>query len=131
MEKKILLIEDDPSLCKIYRTIFESQGWQVDEAYDGKVGLTKALHASPDIVLLDLMLPVMNGFDVLKVLKETETTKNIPVVMITNLSNGNEAEEAKLLGAADCLSKSENTPDEILKKVKTIIIDSAKQIPSA
>lgn len=121
MAKTILLIEDDPSLHTIYQTLFRNQGWNVDSAHDGKVGLTKALHSKPDIILLDLMLPVMNGLDVLKVLKETDTTKGIPVIVVTNLSDGMEIEECRSLGVVDCILKAENTPDQILEKVKLVI----------
>lgn len=121
MKKKILLIEDDLGLCQIYRTNLEIAGFEVEEAHDGKVGLVYALHHSPHFILLDLMLPGLNGLELLKIVKETATTKDIPVLVLTNLGS-NEVEEAKKLGACDCLIKGKSSPEEVVKKVKEILI---------
>lgn len=119
-KKKILVIEDDLAICKLYIIALKASGLEGDEAHDGKIGLTKALHGEYDLILLDLMLPAMNGFDVLKVLKETETTSSIPVLVLTNLA-GPEIEEAKKLGAADYLLKANFSPDQVVERVKSII----------
>ncbi|HKZ34721.1 MAG TPA: response regulator transcription factor [Patescibacteria group bacterium] len=117
---RILLVEDDESIVTVYKTALQLQGWEIDIASDGKTGLTKALHAPyPDVLILDLMLPVMNGFDVLKVVKETETTKHIPVIVLTSLSES-ETQEALSLGAALCLVKTECSPDELVGHIKTL-----------
>ncbi len=115
--KKVLLIEDEEALAQLYRTNLELAGYQVDEAHDGKVGLAYALHHNPDLILLDLMLPVMNGFDVLKILNDNGLTQKIPVLVITNLSQ-DEITEAKELGAAECIIKAEVTPEEVIEKVQ-------------
>jgi len=117
---RILLVEDDESIVTVYKTALQLQGWEVDIASDGKTGLTKALHTPyPDVLILDLMLPIMNGFDVLKVVKETETTKHIPVIVLTALSES-ETQEALSLGAALCLVKTECSPDELVGHIKTL-----------
>ena len=119
-KKKILLIEDDLALCQIYRLNFEMAGFELEEAHDGKVGLVYALNHKPDVIILDLMLPGINGFELLKVIKEKETSKNIPVLILTNLS-GEEMEEAKRLGAHDCLLKAKVTPKLLIEKTREIL----------
>lgn len=119
-KKKILLIEDDQALCQIYRLNFEMAGFGFEEAHDGKVGLAYALNHKPDLIILDLMLPGVNGFDILQVIKEKETTKNIPVLVLTNLT-GEEMEEAQKLGAASCLLKVEVTPKKLIEEAKTFL----------
>lgn len=116
-KKKILLIEDDQTLCQIYRINFEMAGYELEEAHDGKIGLAYALNHKPDLIILDLMLPGVNGLELLKVIKEKETTKDIPVLVLTNLS-GDELEEAKNLGACNCFSKTTVTPKILTDEVK-------------
>lgn len=119
-KKKILLIEDDKTLCQIYRLNFEMEGFDLEEAHNGKVGLAYALNHRPDIIILDLMLPGVNGLEILKVIKEKETTQHIPVLILTNLS-GDEMEEAKKLGAQNCFLKTTVTPKELTDEVKRIL----------
>ncbi len=116
-KKKILLIEDDTTLCQLYRTNLELSGFEVEEAHDGKLGLNFALHHNPDLILLDLMLPLMNGFDLLKVMHDMGLTEKIPVLVITNLPE-DETQEAKKLGACECIIKAEVTPEEVIEKIK-------------
>lgn len=119
-KKKILLIEDDKALCQIYRLDLEIAGFEVEEAHDGKVGLVYALNHQPDLIILDLMLPGVNGLELLGVIKEKETTKGIPVLVLTNLS-GEEIEEAKKIGARECFLKITVTPKGLTEEVKKIL----------
>lgn len=119
-KKKILLIEDDKNLCQIYRLNFELEGFELEEAHDGKVGLAYALNHGPDLIILDLMLPGLNGLELLKVIKEKDTTSSIPVLVLTNLA-GEEMEEAKNLGACSCFLKATVTSKELTEEVKRIL----------
>lgn len=116
MAQKILLIEDDLNLCQICRVNLEKAGFAVEEAHDGKLGLTFALTHKPALILLDLMLPGMNGLEILNILKGNQTTSQIPVLVLTNLPEG--AGEAKSLGAKACLLKAELTPEELVVKIR-------------
>lgn len=122
-KKKILLIEDDKFLCQIYKFNLELAGFDLEEAHDGKVGLAYALNHKPDLIILDLMLPGVNGLELLGIIKGKETTKDIPVLVLTNLS-GDEMEEAKKLGAACCFLKTEVTPKALTEEVKKLLTPS-------
>lgn len=117
MKKKILLLEDDLGICQIYRRNLELADFLVEESHDGKEGLNFALHHQPDLILLDLMLPGINGLELLKVLRETETTKNIPVIVLTNLSE-EEIEEAKKLGANEGFIKANTEPQQLIETIQ-------------
>lgn len=119
-KKKILLIEDDKALCQIYRLNLEIANFEVEEAHDGKVGLAYALTHQPDLVILDLMLPSVNGLELLKVIKEKESTRNIPVLVLTNLG-GEEMNEAYNLGAQSCLLKTTTTPKSLTEEVEKLL----------
>jgi len=105
-EIKILLIEDDPFLLSMYSTKFELEGFRIITAEDGEKGLRLALSSDPSIILLDILLPKMNGFDVLEKLKEDDKGKNIPVILLTNLNQKDEIERAMSMGADDYLIKA-------------------------
>ncbi len=115
---KILIVEDDAYLADVYGTKFEKEGFEVKIAEDGETGIQMTFDWSPDIVLLDIMLPKMDGLDVLRELKASKDTKNIPIVMWTNKSDSVEAKHAKEMGAVDYLVKVYNMPSEVVNKVK-------------
>jgi DNA-binding response OmpR family regulator len=122
-KQKILIVEDDLDIANVYNLKFEKEGFDVYVAADGEDGLNKALNWQPDLILLDIMLPKKDGFSVLAAIKQNEQTKNIPVIMWTNLSNTEEARKAKELGATDYLVKVFNMPAEIVAKAKEQLLE--------
>ena len=119
--KKILFIEDEPTLQKTLASLLEKEGFKVFVASDGLRGLEIALNELPDLILLDLILPKLDGFKVLKQLKENEQTKLIPVIVLTNLEGMTDVEKALELGATNYLVKSDYSLEEVLAKIKKII----------
>jgi DNA-binding response OmpR family regulator len=116
--KKILFIEDEAALQKTFRDVLEKEGYQMISALDGESGLRLAKSQKPDLILLDLILPRKDGFEVLKELKEDETTKEIPVIVLTNLEDIESVEKAIELGATTYLVKAQYTLEEVIQKVK-------------
>ena len=123
MEKKIkiLLAEDDLQLIDMYKKKFELEGFDVTLAEDGKKTLAILEEERPDIVLLDIMMPEINGIEVLKNIRENDETKDLLVIILTNLSNESTAEEIYRYGATDYLVKAELTPIQVVDKVKEIL----------
>lgn len=117
---KILIVEDDPYVRKFYQRLFSLEKFEVDLAPDGEEGLEKA-KLLPGLILLDIMMPGMNGLDVLKKLKEDPATKNIPVLMLTNLGDDSTVGKAAELGADGFLVKSNTAPEQLLNSVKSYI----------
>jgi len=123
MSKRILIIEDDPKMSNVYNRAFNFAKFNVEIANNGKEGFEKVVTFHPDIILLDIMMPIMNGMDVLKKLQESEKTKNIPVIMLTNIVSGtrDKAEEAVGLGAKAYIIKSDHDPKEVVSIVRKYI----------
>jgi len=115
--KKILIVEDDKFLAKMLARMLEERQLTVILAGTGKEGLTKAVSDQPDLILLDIMLPDSDGFDILRQLKEDDHTKKIPVVIISNLGQPEDVAQSKKLGAVDHLIKSDLALDEVAAKV--------------
>lgn len=116
--KTILVIDDNERLVESYRTFFEEEGYTVFSAGAGNDGLNIARHENPSLVLLDLMLPGMNGLEVLETLKSDPTTQAIPVVVMTALLNDAEKDRSFELGAADYVGKVDIEPKQLLRKVE-------------
>jgi len=116
--KKILFIEDESALQKTFRDVLEKEGYQMISALDGESGLNLAKSQKPDLILLDLILPKKDGFEVLKELKKDEATKEIPVIVLTNLEDIESVEKAIELGANTYLVKAQYTLNEVIQKVK-------------
>ncbi len=121
MSAKVLIIEDDQLIQRMYQKIFTFQKFDVTMAGDGEEGLELARSIKPTIILLDVMMPKMNGFEVLKKLKDNEETKKIPVVMLSNLAGENDVETALSKGAVKYIVKSEHDPKEVSDMVQEII----------
>ena len=119
--KKILFVEDESALQTTFGNMLTKQGYEIIKAMDGKTGLELAREKKPDLILLDLILPKMDGFGVLKGLKENEETKEIPVIILTNLENTGDVQRALELGAMTYLTKANYTLSEISKKIEKIL----------
>lgn len=120
-EKKILLVEDDSFVSDIYQKKIESEGFKIITAENGVEAIKKLNELIPDLILLDIVMPYMDGMDVLKEIKANEKWKNIPVILLTNLSEKEKIEEAIGIGANDYLIKSHFTPSEVIGKVNLIL----------
>ncbi|MFA5431318.1 MAG: response regulator [Candidatus Paceibacterota bacterium] len=121
MFKKILLIEDDKFLRELMSKKLITLGYDVVSAADGESGLVMIKETKPDVVLLDLILPGINGFEVLEKAKQDPETVDIPVVILSNLGQGEDIEKGLVLGAKDFLVKAHFTPQEIVNKLKSIL----------
>ena len=122
MSKTILIVEDDTILRDlISQKLQKENNYEIVEAIDGEEGLKKAREKKPDIVLLDLILPGMDGFGVLEQIKKDPKTAKIPVVILSNLGQKEEIEKGMKLGATDFLIKAHFTLSEIIEKVKTLL----------
>lgn len=121
--KKILFIEDEIALQNAVKTVLENNGYGFLSAFDGEMGLSLAKTEKPDLVLLDLILPKVNGFEVLESLLKDENTKKIPIIVLTNLEGGADIEKALSLGVKTYLVKSNYSLDDILSKIKIIFGD--------
>ncbi len=119
---KILIVEDDVVLVRMYSKKFEHDDYQVVAAYSGGEGLALASREKPDCILLDIMMPAMDGFEVIRNLREDETTRNIPIVILTNLGTSEVfIEEAKRLGVSDYLVKYKTGSKEVVTVVEKAI----------
>lgn len=121
MAKRILIIEDDEFLRSLLNTRLSSEGFSVSMAIDGKDGLKKIKEEKPDMILLDLLLPIMDGFEVLSVTKSGESTKSIPVIILSNLGQKKDVDRGLKMGAADYIIKSQFTIEEIIDKIKKTV----------
>jgi two-component system, OmpR family, alkaline phosphatase synthesis response regulator PhoP len=121
--KKILFIEDESALQKTFGDLLEARGYKIISALDGELGINLAKAEKPDLVLLDLVLPKVRGLEVLKQLKEDPGTKNIPVIILTNLEGISEVEQALELGAMTYLVKAQYDLEEVFVKIKKALGD--------
>jgi DNA-binding response OmpR family regulator len=118
---KVLLVEDDKMIIDMYTLKFTQEGYDVTQAENGKDGLELAKKNNPDIILLDIILPQMDGFTVLKELRANESTKKTPVVLLTNLGQDGDVKKGLELGANDYLIKANFTPSQVVDKVKSVL----------
>ena len=119
--KKVLIIEDDDFLIQMYATKLELENFSVLMATDGAKGLKMVAKERPDLVLLDLNLPVMDGFAVLEELKKNSETRAIPVLVLTNYGQKDKVDKCLNLGAEDYLIKAHFVPSEVIDRIKKII----------
>lgn len=127
--EKIFIAEDDPLMVRMYERVFKLSNYEVEMAFDGEEAISKlkTTKIKPAIILLDIMMPKMSGFDVLKIIKADNEFKNIPVIVLTNLAGKEEAEKGLQLGAVSYLVKSEYEPKEVVKIVKETIEKHSKK----
>ena len=117
-KKKILLVEDDASLAAVYRARLELEGFDIKEVHNGEDALSAAVSCRPDLILLDVMMPKISGFDVLDILRNTPDTTNVRVIMLTALSQPKDKERAEKLGADDYLVKSQVVIGDVVERVR-------------
>src|SRR3989344_5582976 len=119
--KKILLIEDDPLLIDVYSTKLNQSGFEVGVVENGEKALAAAVEQKPDLVLLDIVLPHIDGWDILESLRSSEKAKGIQVVILSNLGQKEEIAKGLRLGAAKYLIKAHYTPSEIVQEIINLI----------
>jgi DNA-binding response OmpR family regulator len=117
----ILLVEDDAFLAGIYQKKFELEGFKFSISDNGEKGAADVKRKKPDLVLLDILLPKLDGFGVLQRLKKDPETKSIPVILLTNLGQKDDVEKGLEAGAVDYLIKAHFKPSEIVEKVKEVL----------
>jgi DNA-binding response OmpR family regulator len=117
--KTFLAVEDDELIRHLYERSFRVAGQEIEIAKDGEEALEKLskMEVKPSVILLDIMMPKMNGFDVLEAIKKDDTLKDIPVIMLTNLGSEEDREKGLALGALDYLVKSDYNPSQVVEKV--------------
>src|SRR4030042_4615268 len=118
---KLLLIEDDVTLVKMYERKFQSDGYYVAIAYDGIEGLKKASEEKPGLIVLDLMLPKLDGISVFKKLRSQPETFKTPVLLLTNFDQEDAVFECFKLGAVDYLIKSDVTPQQVVERIENLL----------
>jgi len=122
--KKVLLVEDDPLIIRMYQNKLSNDGYSVTTAINGQEGLAEVAKDKPDLILLDVMMPKMNGVETLKALKKNSDTKDIGVIILTNLGDKPEdVDKAKGLGALDYLVKSQISLEELSARVHKAIAE--------
>lgn len=120
-KKKVLLVEDDPFIRDIYQVKFSQEGFEVQAADNGIEALKKMEQFVPNIILLDIIMPYMDGMETLKNIKSKDEWKKIPIIMLTNISEKEKIAKSEDYGINDYLIKSHFTPSEVVKKVKTLL----------
>ena len=118
---KVLIVQDDKFLSSAYRMKFTKAGYEVVLASDGSEGVNMLSTFTPDIILLDLVMPVKDGFTMLAEVKANEAYKNIPVIITSNLSQKEDIDKAKALGATDFIIKSDISLDDLVTKVQKLL----------
>jgi DNA-binding response OmpR family regulator len=117
-KKKILLVEDDEALAAVYKSRLDIEGFETKEVNNGEEALSAAMEFKPDLILLDAMMPKISGFDVLDILRNTQETAQIRVIMLTALSQPKDKERAESLGVNDYLVKSQVVIGDVIERVK-------------
>ena len=121
MEKKILIIEDDKFLRELISQKILKEGYDISEAVDGEKGIKGVKDVKPDLVLLDLILPGIDGFEVLSRIKADPETSKIPVIILSNLGQKDDIDRGLKMGAVDYMIKAHFTPAEIITKIREIL----------
>ena len=117
-KKKLLFVEDDKAISLMYKTKLEREGFIVLTAENGAQGLEMAITQRPDLIMLDIIMPQLDGFTVAQELKINQATKNIPVIMLTNLGTDEDKQKGKRCGAINYLVKANLTPSQVSEIIK-------------
>ncbi|MFA6296117.1 MAG: response regulator [Patescibacteria group bacterium] len=126
MPTKILIVEDETALLYALKAELSQNDFEVIEAIDGEKGLQALEKQIPDIIILDLLLPGIDGFEVLQRIKSKPEMKNIPVIILTNLGDKESVEKGKKLGADDYLIKTDYSLEEVINKLKSLVNKTKK-----
>lgn len=121
MAKKIAIVEDETFLLDMYKIKFQSEGYEVITAANGEEGLKQVTETMPDLVLLDLVMPKMDGYEVLRALRANEKTKNLKIYLLSNLGQSGEIDRGKKEGADGYFVKSSLTPTQLAEEIKKIL----------
>jgi two-component system, response regulator len=121
MATKVAIVEDDLAISQMYRIKFESEGYEVETAANGKLGLELVEKMKPNIILLDLMMPEMNGDEMLALMRKTAWGKSIKVVILTNVGEQEIPDDVKKLGVSAVILKADMTPRQVAELVKTTL----------
>ncbi len=116
--KRILLVEDDDSLANVYTMRLEAEGFEIRRVANGEDALAAAQEYKPDLIILDVMMPKVSGFDVLDILRNTPQTANVKIIMLTALSQDSDRQRAEQLGADDYLVKSQVVIADVVDRIK-------------
>lgn len=117
---KVLIVEDDTMLADMYATKFSMENFVVEKAADGSDGIEKARTFKPDVILLDIIMPKIDGFGVLKQLRDVDTFKHTHILLLTNLGQEDDMKKGKDLGANDYFVKANHTPADVVEKVRQL-----------
>ena len=128
---KILLVEDDKSLREIYDVRLKAEGYQIVSAGDGEEALAMAIKERPDLIVSDVMMPKISGFDMLDILRSTTETKNVKVIMMTALSSDDQRARGEALGADRYLVKSQVGIEDVVRTVHDVLADNIQAAPAA
>jgi two-component system response regulator RpaA len=120
-QKVILIVDDDVFISGIYATKLNVEGYEVHQAIDGEAGFAMAKEVLPDVILLDVLMPKMDGFETLKKLKTTASTKNIPVFMLTSMGQKEDIDRGLNEGAVDYLLKTQTLPTDAVEKIRKLL----------
>jgi CheY-like chemotaxis protein len=120
-KKKILIVEDDNFVAEVYSTKLLEMGHDVLIAQNGEEGIALAGSNKPDLILLDIIMPIMGGIEMLEELKKNEGLKNIPVILLTNVGEKESIQRVRDLGVQDYLIKSHFTPAEVIEKIEMVL----------
>ena len=121
MSKKILIIEDEKYLAEMYKWKLEKEGYQAEFALDGQAGIDMALSLKPDMILLDIVMPVMDGYKTLEILRKMPGTKKTPIYIFSNLGQQEEIKKGMHQGANGFLVKAALTPSDLVKKIELVL----------
>lgn len=124
---KILIIEDDRYISKMYQLKLSLESYSVQVADNGRLGVEKIKEFNPDIILLDILMPELDGFEVLKIVKDDDATKKIPVLIMSNLGQEDHIQKGMDMGAVGYIVKSQYTPSKVVEKIKETLRVGAKE----
>ena len=125
-ETKVLIVDDDEFLLEMYALKFKESGFIIEVAKNGEEAVQKAKEVSPDVILLDVVMPKMDGFDVLRVLRKENIAPKSIVLVLTNLGQKDDFDRGMKLGATDYIVKAHYTPSEVVKKVQSLLEKNKK-----